>query len=104
MLDRINLLSDGAIGVWRAAPPSGRKTPLGGRGWQPCLPKPLGDGVKIERCRAVLTLMFGKIGLMDLLDGCTKQHWQWNRVKGPIVPARAGCGKTMEKSTLTAKL
>ena len=73
MLDRINLLSDGTIGVWRAAPP---KTPVGGRGWQHCLPKPLGDGVKIERCRAVLTLMFGKIGLMDPLDGCTKQRWQ----------------------------
>ena len=40
------------------------------------LPKPLGDGVKIERCRAVLTLMFGKIGLMDLLDECTKQGCQ----------------------------
>ena len=76
MLDRINLLSDGAIGVWRAAPP---KRPKDAGRWprrQPCLPKPLGDGVKIERCRAVLTLIFGKIGLMDLLDGCTKQGCQ----------------------------
>ena len=55
-----------------------------------------GDGVKIERCRAVLTLMLGKIGLMDLLDGCTKQHWQWNRVKGPIVPPRARFALTVE--------
>ena len=73
MLDRINLLSDGAIGVWRAAPP---KTPVGGRDGSLASPNPLGDGVKIERCRAVLTLMFGKIGLMDLLDGCTKQGCQ----------------------------
>ena len=60
-------------------------------------PQTLGRRRQIERCRAFLTLMFGKIGLMDLLDGCTKQHWQWNRVKGPIVPPRARFALTVEK-------
>ena len=70
----------------------------------PLLPKHMGADDKIGRFRAFPVLIFGNIGLMGLLGIYTKRHCQWDEVKGPIVPARAGCGKTMEKSTLTAKL
>ena len=85
---------------WATRPKTPKKLDRGG----PLLPKHMGADDKIGRFRAFPVLIFGNIGLMGLLGRYTKRHCQWDEVKGPIVPARAGCGKTMEKSTLTAKL
>ena len=76
MLDRINLLSDGAIGVRRATPLPRRRKTLADRGpdRQPLLPKPMGDGDKIGRLRSFPALIFGNLGLMYLLGRCTKRQ------------------------------
>ena len=83
MLDRINLLSDGAIGVRRATPLPRRRKTLADRGpdRQPLLPKPMGDGDKIGRLRAFPALIFGNLGLMYLLGRYTKRHWQRDGVR-----------------------
>ena len=81
LLDRINLLINGAIGVRRAtshadvdrwlknAPPPSQHP---GRRREDC------------KCRSVLVLIFGKMLLVDPLDGYTKQRWQRNREYGLI--------------------
>ena len=100
MLDRINLLSDGAIGVRRATPLPRRRKTLADRGpdRQPLLPKPMGDGDKIGRLRSFPALIFGNLGLMYLLGKYTKRHWQWDGVRTPIVPVRALYAQITQKS------
>ena len=75
LLDRINLLINGAIGVRRATsqPIQTRKTRSVAEE-SLHLPKPPGRRRKIGKCRAVLVLIFGKMLLVDLLDGYTKQR------------------------------
>ena len=100
MLDRINLLSDGAIGVRRATPLPRRRKTLADRGpdRQPLLPKPMGDGDKIGRLRSFPALIFGNLGLMYLLGKYTKRHWQWDGVRTPIVTVRALYAQITQKS------
>ena len=97
LLDRINLLSGGTIGVpWatsQAQPkglgPVARSLPVP--------PKSMADGGEIGRFRVVSAPIFGKMGQMDLLGGYTKQGWDWYGVNGPIVAPRTAYGKTWQK-------
>ena len=97
LLDRINLLSGGTIGVpWATshAQPKG----LGPVARSlPVPPKSMADGGEIGRFRVVSAPIFGKMGQMDLLGGYTKQGWDWYGVNGPIVAPRTAYGKTWQK-------
>ena len=77
LLDRINLLS---ATVTAPSPlacvgrhPMHETRPVAEESL-PHLPKPPGRRRKIGKCRAVLVLIFGKMLLVDLLDGYTKQR------------------------------
>ena len=106
LLDRINLLINGAIGVRRATsqPIQTRKTRSVAKESLHHLPNTPGRRRQDCKCRAVLVLIFGKMLLVDPLDGYTKQRWQRNREYGLIWSPCVGGGKTIENRRLSTKL
>ena len=97
LLDRINLLINGAIGVRRAT----SLADVGGRESLHHLPNTPGRRRQDCKCRAVLVLIFGKMLLVDPLDGYTKQRWQRNREYGLIWSPCVGGEKVVHCCAVT---